>query len=98
MDSPYKRRSRSKPACGGPSPPLSAQLLFYCTSVSSRGSERHALAVAHSFDICIDESGDQGFAFGRDRCSEWFVISAVVGLHAEVPEITAMVMDAKQAI
>src|SRR5687767_6276454 len=35
-----------------------------------------------SFCICIDESGDQGFRFGgENRSSEWFVLSAIVGLN-----------------
>ena len=54
--------------------------------------------MSHSFDICIDESGDQGFAFDQQNSSHWFVISAVIGLTSRVPDMTARVLDAKRAI
>ena len=49
----------------------------------------------HSFDICIDESGDQGFLFERSQCSHWFVIAATIGLASRVPDMTKAIQRAK---
>jgi|SRR5665213_44691 len=51
--------------------------------------------MAHSFDICIDESGDQGFTFGDNQSSHWFVVAGVVGLASRTPQMTAAVHKAK---
>lgn len=53
--------------------------------------------MAHSFDICIDESGDQGFSFASGS-SEWFVLSAVVIPVLNVPMMTKTILEVKSAI
>jgi hypothetical protein len=51
--------------------------------------------MAHSFDICIDESGDQGFAFEHNQSSHWFVLAGTVGLASRTPAMTEAVQKAK---
>jgi hypothetical protein len=46
--------------------------------------------MSSSFVVYIDESGDEGFAFGKGS-SEWFVLSAVVTLKPEDLEIVRLV-------
>jgi len=50
-----------------------------------------------SFVVYIDESGDEGFAFGGG-CSEWFVLSAVVTLKAEDMEVVGLVDRVRQML
>ncbi|MEO8100826.1 MAG: DUF3800 domain-containing protein [Acidobacteriota bacterium] len=52
----------------------------------------------HSFDICIDESGDQGFSFHKPDCSHWFVLSGVISLRARTEEMTSLIRSAKQSL
>lgn len=54
--------------------------------------------MSHSFDICIDEAGDQGFQFGPNLSSHWFVISAVVAIATRIPDMTGVLRDTKRAI
>ncbi|MEA2600933.1 MAG: hypothetical protein QOF89_1925 [Acidobacteriota bacterium] len=46
--------------------------------------------MSSSFVVYIDESGDEGFAFGKGS-SEWFVLSAVVTLQSEDMETVRLV-------
>lgn len=52
-----------------------------------------------SFCVCVDESGDQGFVFdGEDRSSEWFVLSAILGLRDCNTPMSDLVKKIKTAI
>jgi len=55
--------------------------------------------MTHSFVVCIDESGDQGFTFaGENLSSQWFVLSGVIALSKSVPDMTALVRTVKTDI
>lgn len=51
-----------------------------------------------SFQICVDESGDQGFRFDSDGCSHWLVVSGVVSLSHSTPKLTELVKNIKADI
>jgi len=51
-----------------------------------------------TFEICIDEAGDDGFVFHKPGCAEWFAISAVVYPRFHHEQVTALVRNVKQNI
>jgi hypothetical protein len=55
--------------------------------------------LAHSFEICIDESGDQGFTFsGNSKSSEWFIVAGIVTVTGNVPKLQERVRAIKQMV
>lgn len=49
----------------------------------------------HTFDICIDESGDDGFTFEKPDCSRWFIISAAVVVRRHILLLDEILRDLK---
>jgi hypothetical protein len=54
--------------------------------------------VAHTFDICIDESGDDGFAFAKPDCSRWFVLAGAVVVRSNLASLDGMLRDLKKEL
>lgn len=51
-----------------------------------------------SFRAYIDESGDEGFSFGPNRSSQWFVLSAVITETATDRDVLALVDGVRQTL
>lgn len=57
------------------------------------------MSANHSFEVCIDESGDQGFTFtGEHRSSEWFVLSAIVFPISNAAPVQEAILELKPKI
>lgn len=54
--------------------------------------------MSFTFEVCIDESGDDGFAFNKNGCAEWFLLSALVYRRADHPQVAQTVREIKETL
>ena len=62
------------------------------------GGYTHKHLVPHTFDICIDESGDDGFSFSKPDCSHWFILAGVVVIRKSISELDELLRGIKRNI
>ena len=52
----------------------------------------------HTFDICIDESGDEGFNFENSDTTRWFVLAGAVVIRHNMDTLQSSLRELKASI